>query len=117
MLRTLLLATALLATTGAAYAHDDHGYGRVISTEPYVSVSIGGRHLDGFRVLYESGGNHYWTHSTYRPGPVILLPQHEHHVRHIVHYRDDDRWDHDWERGDRRDRREHRRKHHRHGHH
>lgn len=73
MLRTLLIATALLTTSGAALARDGE-YGRVIQVEPHFSVSFGTRHHDGFRVLYESGGHHYWTHTTYRPTQYIVLP-------------------------------------------
>lgn len=114
MLRTLLLATALLTASGTALAHGDYGYGRVVSVEPQFALSFGTRHHDGFRVLYESGGTRYWTHTPYHPGHVIVLPQHHHRVTHVHHYRDYGRgWDdrHDW----RDDRREHRRGHRHHG--
>ena len=108
MLRKLLIATALVAASGSAFAHDGPGYGRVVSVEPYVSFTFGtGRH-DGFRVVYESGGRHYWTHSTYYPGPVIVVPpphqvhyihhyvpKVKHHKHHRKHWRDDDDDDHD----------------------
>lgn len=113
MLRTLLIATALLTASGMALAHGDYGYGRVVRVEPSISVSFGTGYHDGFRVLYESGGTRYWTHTPYHPGHVIVVPHHRHHVKHVHHYRDYGRgWDdrHDW----REDRREHRRKHHRH---
>lgn len=124
MLRTLVLAASLLAASGSALAHNDYGprQGRVISVEPNFVISFGTRHHDGFRILYESGGQRYWTHSYHRPGPVIVLPAR--HVTHVYHpYRPgwDDRrdWRHDrrdWRhdnrqdrRGDRRDdRRDHR---------
>ena len=85
MLRTLLIATALLTTSGVALARDGHG--RVISVEPSISISFGSPHHDGFRVLYESGGHHYWTHTDYRPSHYIVLPPHrqvyyEHPGRH-----------------------------------
>lgn len=119
LLRTLLITTALLTGTGSALAHGS--YGRVISVEPHVVISFGtGRH-DGFRVLYETGGQHYWTHSPYYPGRVIMLPP-RHRIQHIHHhhYRDGRGWDdrRDWKdrrdwRDDRRDwrndRRDHRR--------
>lgn len=126
MLRTLLTATALLAASGTALAHNDYAYGRVITVEPRVSVSFGTGYHDGFRVLYESGGTRYWTHTPRHPGHVIVLPP-PHRVTHVQHYRDygyrdggrgwDDRrdWDdrHDGWRDDRRehrsDRRDHRR--------
>lgn len=118
MLRTLLIATALLTASGSALAHGDYGYGRVVTVEPRFVISFGVRQPDGFSVLYESGGSRYWTYSPYRPGPTIVLPP----PYRIHHYRDyragwdgrrdwDDRRD-DWH-DDRRDYREHRR----HGHH
>ena len=120
MLRNLLIATALLSASGSALAHSDHGYGRVVSVEPQFVISFGSRHHDGFRVLYESGGSRYWTHTPYHPGHVIVLPP-QHRVRHVHHHRDyghgwvgrrgwDDRrvWD-DHRDGWRGDRREHRR--------
>ncbi len=122
MLRTLLIATALLTASGTALAHNDHAYGRVITVEPRVSVSFGTGYHDGFRVLYESGGARYWTHTPHHPGHVIVLPP-PHRVTHVQHYRDygyrdygrgwDDRrdWDdrHDGWRDDRRGHRPHRR--------
>lgn len=109
MLRTLLLASALLAASGASFAHDgDYGYGRVVRVEPSVSISFGTGYHDGFRVLYESGGSRYWTYTPYHPGHIIVLPP-QHRVKHVYHHRDYGRgWDdrHDWD-----DRREHRRKH------
>lgn len=122
MLRTLLIATALLAASGSAIARDDYGHGRVVSVEPNITISFGTPHHDGFRVLYESGGSRYWTHSPYHPGHVIVLPP-PHRVTHVRHYRDygyrdyergwDDRrgWKdrHDDRREHRSDRRDHRR--------
>jgi hypothetical protein len=72
----LLAGALLLAASGLAAAHGGDGYreGRVISVEPRFVVSFGTRYPDGFSVLYESGGSRYWTHSPYRPGPVIMLP-------------------------------------------
>ena len=87
MLRTLLIATALLTASGTALAHGGDGYGRVVTVEPNIVVSFGTRHHDGFRVLYESGGSRYWTYTPYRPEHVILLPP-PHRVTHVRHYRD-----------------------------
>lgn len=91
MLRTLMIAVALLGTSGAAMARGSYDYGhdtgRVISVEPHFSISFGSRQHDGFRVLYESGGNHYWTHTTYRPSHAIVLPS-RHQVHHVYHYSD-----------------------------
>lgn len=118
MLRTLLIATTLLAASGTAIARSDYGHGRVVSVEPHFVLSFGTRHHDGFRVLYESGGTRYWTHSPYHPGHVIVLPP-PHRVTHVRHYREygyrdyDRGWDDRRGRKDRRDdwrddRREHR---------
>lgn len=97
MLRTLLIATVLLTASSASFAHDrDDGYGRVISVEPHFVISFGTHQPDGFRVLYESGGTRYWTHTSYYPGPTIVLPQ-PYRVQPVYYYRDDRR---DWgERG------------------
>ncbi len=108
MLPKLLLAAALLASSATVLAHDDR-YGRVVTVEPHFSISFGTRHHDGFRVLYESGGSRYWTHTHHHPGRVIVLPEHR-HVEHVHHYREHDRgWD---ERRYWHDRDDH---HHRHG--
>lgn len=93
MLRKLLMVTALLTASGAALAHNDTTYGRVISAEPSVSIAFGSGHYDGFRVLYESGGSRYWTTIPYRPGHVIVLPPHR-SVQHGYPYRyKKDAWD------------------------
>lgn len=111
MIRKLLLAATLLTAANAALAHGDSGYGRVVSVEPRVSISFGTGYYDGFRVLYESGGHHYWTRTPYYPGPVILVPA-PYRVQH-VHHHHRDRWeDRRYWRGyrheDRDDRRPHR---------
>lgn len=103
MLRNLLIATALLTASGSALAHDNYGYGRVVSVEPSISVSFGTGYYDGFRVLYESGGSRYWTHTPYRPGPTIMLPP-PYQVRYMHAHRDQWRgWN---DRHDGRDRRD-----------
>lgn len=125
MLRTLLIATTLLAASGTAFARSDYGHGRVVSVEPHFVISFGTRHHDGFRVLYESGGSRYWTHTPHHPGHVIVLPP-PHRVTHVQHYRDyghgwdgrrgwNDRHGHDDWRDDRRGHRSDRRDHRRHG--
>ena len=112
MLRKILIATALLTASGTALAHSD--YGRVVSVEPHFAISFGTRHHDGFRVLYESGGARYWTHTRHHPGHVIVLPE-RHHVRHVQHHRDYGYRD-DWRgRDDHRGHRKHHREHRRHG--
>lgn len=76
MIRKLLIAAtfASVGLSGAAFAHGHHGHGRVIEVQPRVSIAVGSGYYDGFRVLFESGGQRYWTHTAYRPGPVIVLP-------------------------------------------
>ncbi len=113
MLRTLLIATALLTTSGAALARDGHDYGRVISVEPSFSISFGTRYDDGFRVLYESGGHNYWTHTSYHPGRYFVLPPRQ-YVQSGYGYHDqgwNGRERHHWQghREDRRDDRDDRR--------
>ena len=106
MLRTLLIATALLTTSGAALARDGQEYGRVISVKPSFSISFGTRHHDGYRVQYESAGHHYWTHSSHHPGHYFVLPP-QHYVQSNYGYRDhgwSGRDRHHW-RGHREDRR------------
>lgn len=114
MLSKFLIACSLLIASGSVLA--DHGYvtGRVVRVEPSFSISFGGgRHHDGFRVLYESGGRQYWTHSDYRPRNVIYVPRYvepvyyenyyyrpgrhygwNHHRRHDGH--EHHRFDHGW---------------------
>lgn len=111
MLRNSLIAISLLAASaGAMASDDDYIYGRVVTVEPHFSISFGGGgHHDGFRILYESGGQHYWTHSRHRPGHVIWVPRpighnvqhHKHHRHHGWHgRRDDHRDDHHYGRHD-----------------
>lgn len=88
MFRILLLTGALLTASGTVLAHGTPVYGRVIQVEPRLSVSFGTGRYDGFRVRYESGGNRYWTHTTYRPGPTILVPQYV-PVTHVPRYHSD----------------------------
>lgn len=76
MLRKILIATGLLIASGSALANHDYVAGRIVRVEPSYSTSLGsGRHHDGFRVLYQSGGQQYWTHSDYRPRNVIYVPR------------------------------------------
>lgn len=118
MIRKLLIAATLLTASGAALAHGDSGYGRVISVEPRVSISFGTGYYDSFRVLYESGGRHYWTTTPYYPGPVVVVPT-QYRVQHVHrHHHDHNHWDNrrDWDdrrnwRGDRHERRDDRRPH------
>ncbi len=105
MLRTLLLVTALITTSGAALARDDEEYGRVIAVEPSFSFSFGSRHHDGYRVPYETDGHNYWAHT----------PPHHQIVHHDYGYSNQG-WNnhyqprrHDAWREERRERREHRR--------
>lgn len=94
MLRKPLIATVLLAASGSVMAHGDYVYGRVVAVEPNFYISFGSGGYYGYRILYESGGRRYWTHSHRHPGHVILVPQpvvyrihhHEHHHRHGRHH-------------------------------
>lgn len=91
MLRTLLIATALLTASSASFAHGgSYGYGRVVSVEPNFVISFGTYRPDGFRVLYESGGSRYWTRTSYYPGSTIVLPPPYRVER--VYYRDYGPW-------------------------
>lgn len=94
MLRTLLIAAALLTASSASFAHDGgYGYDRVITVEPQLTISFGSRYPNGFRALYESGGYHYWTHAAYYPGETVVLPP-RYRVQPVNRYRDDWRgWD------------------------
>ncbi|MEW6131718.1 MAG: hypothetical protein AB1591_00940 [Pseudomonadota bacterium] len=111
MLRKSLIASVLLAASGSIMAHGDYVYGRVVTVEPNYYISFGSGGYYGYRVLYESDGRHYWTHSHRHPGHVIWVPRpvvhhihhHEHHHRHDHHHdwkhgkgvwRDDDRCEH-----------------------
>ena len=76
MLRKILMSATLLLASSGAWANDGYVYGRVINVEPSINISIGGhRHQNGYRVLYETGGERYWTHSDYRPRDVIYVPR------------------------------------------
>lgn len=103
MLRKSLIAVALLAASTGAMAGGDYVYGRVVSVEPHFSISFGSGSRDGYRIMYEVGGHHYWTHSHRRPGHVIWVPRpvahpihhhkHKHHHRHGCDDRRHDGWD------------------------
>lgn len=113
--RTLFAGLLALASTAPALAsggyYDDYVDARVIRVEPHLSFSYsnwGGD--DAFRILYEWGGNHYWTHGPRHPGRVIRVrpPRVVHHYyqpyyRYERHheYRHDRRHDdlHDGHRG------------------
>jgi hypothetical protein len=116
MLRKLIIAASLLAASGSALAYDDFRHGRVISVEPSFSISFGSRHHDGYRILYESGGQRYWHHSHSYPRHTYIVPSHSvhygygHYQHGWKHHRDDDRYE---RRHDRRHDR-HERRHHRH---
>jgi hypothetical protein len=91
MFKHILIGAALLAASGIAAAHDGYRHGRVITVEPHFVVSFGSRHADGFRILYESGGHRYWTHSYHRPGPMIVVPP-----RPVYYYAPQPRYDRHW---------------------
>jgi hypothetical protein len=93
MLRKLLIATAMLTASGASLAHNDVVYGRVIHVEPSVTLSFGTGYNNGFRILYESGGQRYWTYSPRHPGHVIMLPT-RYRIQPVQHHQHRDR--HNW---------------------
>lgn len=92
MVHKALIATCLLIASGSVMASDGYVAGRVLRVEPSFSISFGGgHHNSGFRVLYETGGQHYWTHSNYRPHDVIYVPRpvHVQPVYYDNYYRGD----------------------------
>lgn len=123
--KTLLAGLMALVSTTPALAHggyyDDWVDARVIRVEPVLSFSYsnwGGQ--DRFRILYEWGGNHYWTYGPYHPGPWVRVraPRVIHHYyappyryeRHDAYrydwrhdhrneHRHERRGDHDWRDG------------------
>lgn len=66
MIRKLFIATALLAASGAAFAHGG-AYG-----EPSVAFSVGTGPYSGFSMSYSSGP--YWGPVAYGPAPVVMVP-------------------------------------------
>lgn len=87
MLRKTLIAAALLAASAGAMAHDGYVYGRVVTVEPNFVISFGSGGYNGYRILYEVGGRHYWTHRHYHPGHTIWVPRPVvHHVYHHKHH-------------------------------
>lgn len=123
MLKKTFFAGLLgLATTVPALAHggyyDDFVDARVVRVEPHLSFSYsnwGGN--DAFRILYEWGGNHYWTYGPRHPGNLIRV-----RPPRVVHYYQPPRYQferhhesrHDWRHEKRRDhdRRDHDRRDH-----
>jgi hypothetical protein len=67
----LLMLGAAFSTP--SWADWDRGYGRVIRVEPAISFGFhdGRNH---FHILYEFGGDRYWTYADYYPGPWIAVP-------------------------------------------
>ena len=76
MLRTLLIASTLLASSGAALSSQAYVQGGVVSVDPSFAVSYGsGPYNSGFSVMYSSGGVPYWgVPYGYGPAPVIVVP-------------------------------------------
>lgn len=99
MLRKTLVATVLLAASTGAMA-DDYVYGRVVKVEPNFVISFSSGGYNGYRILYEVGGRHYWTHSHRHPGHVIWVPRPVvYHVYHHNHHHKHD-YRHDWKHND-----------------
>jgi hypothetical protein len=74
MLRTSLIAAALLTASAGALAHQNEVYVRVVPVEPHWAVSFGGPYPNSFQVFYESGGYPYGTRSYGPPVRVIRAP-------------------------------------------
>lgn len=108
--RTLFAGLLAIASVTPVLAHggyDDYVDARVIRVEPHLSFSYsnwGGD--DAFRILYEWGGNHYWTYGPRHPGRLIRVrpprvvhhyyqPQYRYERHHEYRHerRDDDRRD------------------------
>ena len=106
MLRTLLIAGALLTASGTVLANQAYVHGSVVSVDPNFAVSYGsGPYNSGFSVMVSSGGVPYWgVPYGYAPAPVIVVPPPRYRVQHVHHHRGYGRgWDErrDW--NDRRD--------------
>lgn len=101
-MRKTLFAAAMLAVSTVAMAHGDYVYGRVVTVEPAFSFMVSSGHPhDRFRIMYEVGGQHYWTHSRHHPGAVIWVPRpvvHHVHQHKFKHHSRDGRYDHHHER-------------------
>jgi hypothetical protein len=75
MLRTLMIATALLTASGTALADRTYVYGGgVAAVEPSFAVSFGTGPYGGVNVMYSSGGIPYWGAAPYLPPPVVVVP-------------------------------------------
>jgi len=74
MLRTLMIAAALLAASGTALADRTYVYGGVAAVEPGFAVSFGTGPYGGANVMYSSGGLPYWGAVPYLPPPVVVVP-------------------------------------------
>lgn len=98
MLRTTLIAAALLLTPVAALASGDrHGYGdgygdrysapsRVVVTQPRVAISIGGAPFNGY---YQSGPRHVVAAPYYYAPVVVREPYYRgHRAQHRHAHRD-----------------------------
>lgn len=119
MLRTTLIAAALLLAPVAALASGDrHGYGegygdrhstssRVVVAPPRIAISIGGDPRSGFNGYYQGGYRHAVA-APYYYGPVVVRePYYRDYRGHRAHHRHAQR---DWH-GDRRDYRDRDRRH------
>ena len=120
MLRTTLIAAALLLTPVAALASGDrHGYdegygdrhstsSRVVVAPPRIAISIGGDPLSGFNGYYQGGGYRHAVAAPYYYAPVVVRePYYRDYRGHRAHHRHAQR---DWH-DDRRDYRDRDRRH------
>ena len=101
MLRTTLIAAALLLTPIAALASGDrHGYGdgyedrhhptsRVVVAQPRIAIAIGGAPFNGFNAYYQSGPRHVVAAPYYYAPVVVREPYYRgHRVQHRHAHRD-----------------------------
>lgn len=76
MLRTFLIATALLTASGTALARDSYHYGHVVAPQPHLSVTLSSGHHDSYPVVYGSGSRHYTAPRSYYPSHYVAVPPH-----------------------------------------
>ncbi len=104
--KTLFAGLLAIASASPVLAHggyDDYVDARVIRVEPQLSFSYsnwGGN--DAFRILYEWGGNQYWTYGPRHPGHLIRVRPPVVHHYYQPHYRHDYRHEYrrDWRNDD-----------------
>ena len=74
MLRSIMMAAALLTASGAALADKTYVYGGVTAVDPGFAISFGTGPYGGVNLMYSSGGIPYWGAGPYLPPPVVVVP-------------------------------------------